>query len=264
MVPLLLRLALRPLLLVRETPPRVPRTVAAALALMRHNGRTQRIQTKPAVAVCICGLERTLLSWPVVNGYARHLFAPHAAAGHQVDNFLVLVGTKQRSREATNHLLAAYNPAAMLQLRPQHLEDLHTAGRCSPAHRNYSDDMRSLTQWLAIRHCYHRVQKREAIVGFQYTWIYRMRTDIVLLADTPIAALPTRTANMSGRVYVPMTGMSGTRTCEYTVLFCLCKVVHITSSPTVSLHVALLVTRRRRVRQRHDFCVPSGALPAVL
>jgi hypothetical protein len=182
--------------------------------MARDKRTSHRTPTAPAVsvAVCICGLERTLLSWPVVSGYTKHLLSPHAAAGHLVENFLVLVGANNRPREATKRLHEAYHPVSLLQLRPQRLENLRTAGGCSPAHRNYSDDMQSLTQWLAIRHCFHRVQRRETQAGFQYQWIYRTRTDIVLLADTPIAGLPG--ANMSGRVYVPMTGMSGTRTCE--------------------------------------------------
>ena len=178
---------------------------------MLDDGRTDPLR----VAVCISGIERTLLSWPVVTGYRKHLFAPHTAAGHQVDTFLVLVGTSARSSEATRRLFDNYRPVWLSQFRPRRLEDVPAFGRCNPAHQNYTDKARSLTQWLAIQHCYHRVQQHETRLKFQYTWIYRTRTDVVLLADTPIAAMPTRAANMSGRVYVPITSMSDSRVCEF-------------------------------------------------
>ena len=170
----------------------------------RPNGHSAGT-TRAEFAVCITGLERTLLSWPVLSSFRRHLLAPHAAAGHRVDTFIALVGnaTQQRVR-------GAYRPVSLSVHPAQRLEELETH-RCSPTNRSYMDRAQSLTQWIAIRRCYHQVQRYEEHRGARYTWIYRTRTDVVLLADTPFAAVSVSGATATGRVYTPINGMSGSR-----------------------------------------------------
>lgn len=171
-----------------------------------HSGQTW--------AACVTGLKRTVLEWPVVGSFKTHLVGPHVQAGDAVDIFMVIIGAW--SGEERVRIDAAiremYQPTRLLLKRPQQLADLRTH-RCSLLNRSHMDAYKSMTQWIGVRWCYQEVQAHERHRGREYDWIYRIRSDTVLLQDTPFASL-SRTADATVlsdarmHVYVPLNGMS--------------------------------------------------------
>lgn len=165
------------------------------------------------VAACVTGLERTLLSLPVVASYDRHLVRAHETAGDSLDTFIVVLGNWT---SAINNLradvAAAYNAVRVVLMQARSLSAEPVHGRCSLSDRRYMDAYGSATQWLGVRRCYAEVQAQERSRGRQYAWLYRLRSDIVLLQDSPLASLRFAPSGVRARAlrsaYVPLGGMS--------------------------------------------------------
>ena len=166
-----------------------------------------------SVASCVTGLHRTLTEWPVSGSYREHLVSPHEAAGHRVDTFVVLVVPQGSATPDLAAVRAAYQPITSLTLFPEtSLADLPTH-RCNITSRTHMDAYQSVRQWLSVQRCFEDVETEERRLGQRYRWIYRTRTDVVFLSDTPLAGRVTaeERPSRSKRVYVPMGGMSGSR-----------------------------------------------------
>jgi hypothetical protein len=167
------------------------------------------------VAVCLTGLERTLLSWPVVESHHEFLFKPHAAVGHVVETFIVLVQSSNRSLTLHHEesIRSAYQPTTLTLMAARRLSDLRAHG-CSPTNRTYMDSLQSLTQWIGVQRCFRDVVRTEQARGVHFTWMYRSRTDVVLLAPTPLVGTVPRGSRLKMQhVYTPVSGMSASRCC---------------------------------------------------
>ena len=163
------------------------------------------------VGVCVTGMQRTLLSWPVVDSYHRWLRAPHEAAGQAVSSFFVVVGSYSKAASATlvSRIKTEYSATSVRMMRPVALSQLKVHN-CS-IDRTHMDAYGSLTQWIGVRACYHDVEARERARGRRYEWLYRLRTDLVFLSVSPLVALASQRAGSGHHrfVYVPLSGMSG-------------------------------------------------------
>jgi hypothetical protein len=186
------------------------------------------------VGVCLAGLQRTLLALPVRTQYAMHLVNPHRARGQTVATFVTVVGrwgarSGNRSAVTRSAVARAYNPQKTSFLEESDLVDApgqrcsfkvtasnltdtpHLAAalaRASPRQDpEYMDPYKSAIQWIALRVCYADIEAHEARRGMRFSLLYRVRTDVVLLADTPLAAGFSEVI-AAGAVYVPAGGLS--------------------------------------------------------
>ncbi|KAL1524731.1 hypothetical protein AB1Y20_019614 [Prymnesium parvum] len=171
-----------------------------------------------SIAVCISGLERTLLSLPVVQTFHEHVLAPLRRLASRVDTYITLLNDSFPHASRLHEALAASYPSAHVQLlhtRPLppfrcELHGSHLAGPNGSVPFNGTEKRavrhaRSiLTQWVGIRACYEQVVAAELRRGEQYTLLLRTRTDIVYLRDVPLDPPMLR----GGEAYVPAGGMS--------------------------------------------------------
>eukprot|EP00966_Prymnesium_polylepis_P141287 3263006-Prymnesium_polylepis.1 len=168
-------------------------------------------RAQPAgIGICLAGLQRTLFTWPVRTHFETHLVAPHVLRGHSVEVFITIVGHWGRDRHnaAQTRRLAekAYRPRRVSLVEEAALTDA-PGQHCSFSSPEHMDPYRSATQWLALRACYEDIEAVERQDGRSFDWLYRIRTDVVLLADTPLAA-GVATADAEGSVFVPSGGLS--------------------------------------------------------
>ena len=176
-----------------------------------------------SVGVCITGLERTLLSAPVVQSYERYIVAPIHGANGTVETFVVLTdgrgaaGVAERERhasarsesevlESVANAKGAYS-AVSSRLAEDDGEMARQRDECLPTERDMANHrttrervVATLQQYVGIGECYKDVLERERATGRTYAWLYRIRTDLVFLD----AFAPFRTAApVGGNVYVP-------------------------------------------------------------
>ena len=120
----------------------------------------------------------------VVTGCKRLL--PYGAAGHTVDTFIILVSYNNASSQLD--IDAIRRVQAVIQQSVSgvpHAPCELTAHQCNPVNTSY----RPIAESNAVD-CNTSVlpsgAETRAAPQFKYDWIYRTRTDIVLLADTPL------------------------------------------------------------------------------
>eukprot|EP00927_Polykrikos_kofoidii_P015582 TRINITY_DN16939_c0_g1_i1.p1 TRINITY_DN16939_c0_g1~~TRINITY_DN16939_c0_g1_i1.p1 ORF type:complete len:768 (+),score=46.55 TRINITY_DN16939_c0_g1_i1:28-2331(+) len=167
---------------------------------------------RPSVATCITGLERTLLSFPVVSTYREHVLKPLEWNGYNVDTFMSIVDSNNHT-DLSSKITQVYHPKRLTI----HQDDVYWVPippHCRPNDFGRSND-RVLLQFHAIRHCYRQVESVEQKRGVAYTWVYRLRSDTVYFNDlVPEAGLT------HDFVYVPLGGMMiGTTKCMNDQLF---------------------------------------------
>ena len=183
-------------------------------------------------AVCITGLQRTLVDLPVVTSYGRSIRLPLQQAGWAVDAHIVVSapsGTDHGPRggsssvrpelELRRRIKEAYQARSVTLLPPGAATRWVTQPRnaqcaidgAAARWRNpETGDARHysvLLQHVATGVCYDEVKAAEARDGARYDWIVRVRTDLVHFAPVPLAVA---TPPLSERhVHVPVNGMSG-------------------------------------------------------
>ncbi|CAK0903246.1 unnamed protein product, partial [Prorocentrum cordatum] len=128
-----------------------------------------------SVAVCFNGLQRHLLSWPVRYHYVKHVEEPLQRYGFKVDRYLSVV----KPFAPLSVISATYNATALREV-PE--EKFYTS--CNS--KKHIVDRKELLQYVSVRDCYEQIEAVESAANARYTWIYRMRTDMVHLADIPL------------------------------------------------------------------------------
>ena len=164
-----------------------------------------------SVAICVCGLERTLLSMPVNRTFHANTVQPLRAAGHEVSIFITVVARWQarnsESIAAFRQRVSVAYPTAQLTLFDQRgladAPDFNGSASCL-GHTSNKMLASTLLQWLGVRDCYHSVQEAERVRAAPYTWLLKTRTDIVYSAPPPVLPLGLLSDKF---VYVPAAGM---------------------------------------------------------
>ena len=166
-----------------------------------------------AVALCLTGELRTLLSLPVRQSYERHVI--HAMdRQYSVDAHLAIVvptamNTKER-QHLRYELRSAYDPRSIEFLNDTASSAVLLQGnsRCkldtTSRWANARGDLSVLAQWHAIGICYDSCETYERESGRLYSWMMRLRTDLVHFSN--VAQLRVLSTDL---VYVPSTGMTG-------------------------------------------------------
>ena len=170
-----------------------------------------------SVAVCNTGLMRSLLAPVVVDSFTEHLVSPLETAGFVVDTYLQVVGVgwpAEGSHESTFIQTAMTNAyrRSTVSLLPVLLPKF----RCPPNRRVKGQGFLLgtsdvLVQFMAITSCFERIQQEETRrqtrrslrVPDRYTYLMRVRTDLVYLSD-----IPTWIFHDTSHVYVVASGMA--------------------------------------------------------
>ena len=150
------------------------------------------LRPSASIAVCITGLQRTLLARPAVASYHEHVARPLG----QPDTFVSL------SVEANGTVGADTRAAAASEYAARSVVTLGALPAVSLALSKV------LPQWFAMARCYDEVERFEQgreRAGRAYAWLYRVRTDAVYFS--PIFAPPFG-PRADTHVAVPMGGMS--------------------------------------------------------
>ena len=165
--------------------------------------------TSSRVAVCVTGLQRSLLELPVVRTYNTHIVKPLTTAHHQVHTHLAIVvrpninGSHTRLCESAS---VAYSPQT-IELIPLVESETWSANSCGVrTNRTWANprgDMSVLAQWYAIGQCYGTVEAAEQSGGWRYAWMLRVRTDLVYYSDVPLPSTLSPT-----HAYVSSSGMT--------------------------------------------------------
>lgn len=171
------------------------------------------------IAICVGGLERTLLAVPVVRTFRDHVMIPLKNMGLTVDPYIVIINdTFPRAPEFKQLVVRAYAPKhvelVLTQPLPRFrcpLHGSHLAGSngsvsFTGVEKRAQRHARSiLVQWIGIRECYRQIEAHEQKEQMKYSFIFRTRSDIVYLEDIPLTS---EILQKQDEVYVPMGGMS--------------------------------------------------------
>jgi hypothetical protein len=178
-------------------------TAAAAAAAAANKRGAQHYRSGHArVAVLVAGLPRSLLSMPVRSTLHTHVLRaitppPDMFVGLAVSKREHATSTKLDRTTPPKH--AAHTSADALResvtsaFAPylSHIALLPTAEtyrlsglRCAPP---FSFAHKVLLQWVALDALYKATEALEQRRGAKYEWIMRSRTDVVYLADVPLA-----------------------------------------------------------------------------
>ena len=138
------------------------------------------------MAVCVCGLQRSLLTDLVVSRMRTHVLAPLRSRAVHVDTFVVVTDADSEDKGLSISIEAAYSPRELALTRRK----LAAAAPCKLAHGKgwYTDRFPTLTQWLGFETCYGLVARAEYLARAEYDWIVRTRSDLVWFSPF---ALPT-------------------------------------------------------------------------
>ena len=190
-----------------------------------------------AVGVCINGLIRTIASHAVATTFREHIVTSLARQDFEVETHVHLVGghcgcppshfysmlngvpnllngkcpcerSLSRGDEISQRKAIAtrYTPVS-ISFQPDNwcascvgLPDGRNASFQPPyAH---TGDPRSLPQFVTAAACFDAIEKREFVTKRQYTWIVRLRSDLVFYNDLRLEGLS------RDHVYIPAAGMS--------------------------------------------------------
>eukprot|EP00929_Paragymnodinium_shiwhaense_P079244 TRINITY_DN41241_c0_g1_i3.p1 TRINITY_DN41241_c0_g1~~TRINITY_DN41241_c0_g1_i3.p1 ORF type:complete len:758 (-),score=117.89 TRINITY_DN41241_c0_g1_i3:234-2507(-) len=156
--------------------------------------------TPQSVGICVTGLERTLLSTPVVSTFHRHVTGALHWARYESEVMMSIIDSS-KADGIRKRIEEAYRPVALKLLDAKALEP-----RCGKDFQVSHENRKVLLQWYGIGVCYGMVEEQEKKRGKQYTWLYRLRSDVVYFVDfLPETHLG---INSTENVYVPSGGMS--------------------------------------------------------
>jgi hypothetical protein len=186
----------------------------------------------PSVAVCVTGLQRSLLEPFVVGSYGEHIFEALSGSGWTVDSFLAVVlrdiatvnaaTTSARARLKAAIELAYPHVRSLRFCSLKASENIQPAPTCNRVQTratrdNKRGELSVLRQWYAIGACYTDVERYERTSrdGRRYSWLVRTRTDLVYFTPIPLAAVAAARAGSAAvavhndqHVYVPSGGMT--------------------------------------------------------
>lgn len=195
-----------PLVLVK--PERVLCSCGAGLATTSNQGASIDARPRPparSVAVCITGVQRTLLELPVRRSFWTAIHRPLQARGWNVDPHVVVSanGASETEQALRRDVEAAFHPRTLTVLPigmteswmehpPNEQCALKGAASWDAAEDNGVPSWFNLRQWFAIGKCYDAVEavERESEGGgsrFAYDWLLRIRTDMAFFDDVPLA-----------------------------------------------------------------------------
>ena len=192
------------------------RAAEPSTSLCRHRGcrgGSTVSNTTAAVAVCVIGEPRSLLSRAVSSSFRHRLVDPLLRSSFKVDVFFVLsILTshnleRARLRDAVNALyqarsVALWNDSASTMLI-RHLSSKEDGCRIHPLWAALG----SFRQWISIRACYDDVEAAERQDGRPYKWLVRTRTDLAYLSDLDLSSLSEQ------HVHIPAAGMHDESRC---------------------------------------------------
>ncbi len=174
------------------------RSIRAVSRLEERSG----VRALAAVAVCITGLQRTLLELPVRRSFQHYVRAPLVAQAWRVDPHIVISVPQPDSSEddvLRQDLQMAYEPKS-LTLLPASLSEewvhkpsneqcaVKRAARWQAAEDHGFPSWYNLRQWFAIGVCYDAVESVEKSPGGrQYDWLVRLRSDMAFFETIPLA-----------------------------------------------------------------------------
>ena len=203
-----------------------PQTLAETYAAQTLTAGARRC------AVCVTGLQRTLVDLPIVTSFRTSIRLPLRQAGWAVDAHIVVSapsGTDHGPRggssavvpelEVRRRIEEAYRPRSVTLLPPGTATRwvtqppnaqcaIDSAARWQNPATGDAHHYSVLLQHVATSVCYDEVEAAEARDGARYDWIVRVRTDLVHLAPIPLARTMPRPLS-ERHVYVPVNGMSG-------------------------------------------------------
>ena len=155
--------------------------------------------SRPRVAACITGVQRTLLELPVRSTYHSRVRVPLEGRGLAVHTFLAVVHphrrgavneSQQQLREAIRD---AYSPRSLTLVPAEASEswirnapNMRCALRSGSTWANPRGDVSVLLQWHAIGLCFGAAEELERRERMEYAWMLRLRTDLVYYADVPL------------------------------------------------------------------------------
>ena len=206
----------------RQTPrsPIATSVPIGAAATAGPIGATE-VSARPSLsaAICISGLERTLLAPPVYSTFHEHVVLPlRRNVGPTVDSYITVINeTFPREWDLRQRIHEAYSTMQIQLLGSQPLPNfrcaLHGSHLAGPngsipylgtEKRAVRHARAIMLQWVGIRACYEQLVSGEQTRGARYSLIFRTRSDVVYLRDIPI------TVDVLSRqeVYVPEGGMT--------------------------------------------------------
>jgi hypothetical protein len=163
------------------------------------------------------GLERSVLSWPVVHTFQQRVLRVLHKGGYAAHSYLVLVGVVRSRVAALRVALKAAYAYRKLSFVPRENRPRDMVCPYPGSHRIWRAYLNGtepqalreadkiLVQWIGLRQCYADVEHAEAaVLRRRYDWILRTRTDLVYLSPVPL-----RPALPATRAYLPASGMTG-------------------------------------------------------
>jgi hypothetical protein len=143
-------------------------------------------------------MQRTLLSEITSASYAQHVVAAMTERGYAVDSFVAVTQQDEANQPLHDGIVAAYAPKAVRLLRQNLTAPCHLAHR---GFNRYEHRWSPLIQWVGINVCYELVEKEERRRNARYSWVLKVRSDMVFMNDiVPPADV--------GHVYVAEGGMA--------------------------------------------------------
>jgi len=147
-----------------------------------------------SLAITISGVERSLLSVPVVQSFRQ--YAPPG------DVHMVIAG--ELDAVTTNRVHAVYRPVSFRTIKKStSLDDINATCDTLMLFGPFENAKGTLLQWIALRAAYQDVLQTEQQRGVSYDWIVKLRTDLVFFEAIP----PVRGLD-STLVHLPSGGMS--------------------------------------------------------
>jgi hypothetical protein len=174
-------------------------------------------QRTDRVAVCVTGLQRSLLQHPVTSTFHAHVIRPLSRFFDVHAHFALVVRPDVNGSHAqlARSIVAVYAPRSLVLTPLEQSEAWMTRTPSSCTVRtnrtwaNPNGDRSVLAQFFAIGQAYASVEAAEASGGFRYAWLLRTRTDLAFFADVPLPGA----ALEPSHAYVSASGMTGDPAC---------------------------------------------------
>ena len=151
---------------------------------------------------------RSLLESAVVGAYRHHVHHALSNRGYTVDTHLAVVldDGQLQNRTLEQAMREAYAPVTLSAVSRNASDTWRPQGPCTDLpgdQRQRALFLPVMRQWFALGICYEAISAHEQRVGQPYSWLIRLRTDMVPLAPIPLAG----TMRLSAHAHVPVGGM---------------------------------------------------------